>query len=103
MSSTAIDKTQPLEKVQPQPGQGEPADAADTGPQQVLALTKAKVPQSEIARLLGISQSTVSRWKQKAREAQIGRRTAIAQTTMCVIITACIIVITIAVAHLAWP
>jgi orotate phosphoribosyltransferase-like protein len=97
MSTADSQATQPIPA---DPGQQ--GDGTNTGPQRVLALVRAGLAQSEIATRMNVSQSTVSRWYNKAKEAQRGRRRAIALVVMCVVLTACAVVTTIAVSVIAF-
>ena len=79
---------------------------ADTGPRRVLQLIEeAGLTQTEVARELHVTQSTVSRWYKQAREAVSARRERHriwAMTVMYAILTVCMMILTAAVATLAW-
>lgn len=79
--------------------------AADSGPQKVLALTlydEKDMTQAEIAAELHVAQSTVSRWIKDARQAREIPYRAIARDGFLVLMAVCAVIITAAVATIAW-
>lgn len=77
----------------------------DSGPQKALALElyeKRNMTQTEIAAELDVVQSTVSRWIKDARQAREIPYRAIARDGFLVLMAACAVVVTIAVACIAW-
>lgn len=77
-------------------------DITDSGPQRVLALKDAGYTQAEIAAELHIAQSTVSRRLKDARHQREIHYRAIARDLFLVLMTVCAIVLTAAVATIAW-
>jgi predicted transcriptional regulator len=77
----------------------------DSGPQKVLALTlydEKEMTQTEIAAELGIAQSTVSRWIKDARHARDIHYRDIARDGFLILMAVCAVIITAAVATIAW-
>jgi DNA-binding Lrp family transcriptional regulator len=68
----------------------------------VLALAEQDIPQRAIARMLNISQATVTRRIKEALEARRERRRAILINAMLVYLTVLATVVAAAIASLAW-
>jgi len=77
-------------------------DITDSGPQRVLELKQAGFTQAEIADRLHIAQSTVSRRLKDARQAREIHYRAIARDLFLLLMTVCAVVLTAAVATIAW-
>jgi DNA-binding Lrp family transcriptional regulator len=76
--------------------------ALDTGPQAVLALAEQEIPQRTIARMLNISQATVTRRIKEAIEARRAQRRAILINAMLAYLTLLATVVTVALAWGTW-
>lgn len=77
-------------------------DLTDSGPQRVLELKEAGLTQAEIADRLHIAQSTVSRRLKDARQAREVPYRAIARDLFLIVMAICAVVLTAAVATIAW-
>ena len=92
-TATADQRTEPLPRE----------TGADTGPQQVLALTRQEgMTYRKVADLLHISPATVARRVRDARAEQRARYLARARIIMYAVLTVCAVITTAAVASLAW-
>jgi predicted transcriptional regulator len=76
--------------------------ALDTGPRAVLHLAEQGLPQRTIADLLHISQATVTRRLKEAVETRQAQRVRYAMIVFYSVLTLCAVVLTAAVASLAW-
>lgn len=78
------------------------SDVIDTGPQAVLELAEQKIPQRDIARMLHISQPTVSRRIREALEARQSQRRQILTAALITWLAVLATILTAAIACLAW-
>jgi predicted transcriptional regulator len=77
-------------------------DLTDSGPQRVLELKQAGYTQAEIAAELHIAQSTVSRRLKDARQAREIHYRVIARDLFLIVMAICAVILTAAVATIAW-
>lgn len=77
-------------------------DLTDSGPRRILELKEAGLTQSEIAAELHIAQSTVSRRLKDARQARDIHYRAIARDAFLIVMAVCAVILTLAVATIAW-
>lgn len=77
-------------------------DLTDSGPRRILELKEAGLTQNEIAAELHIAQSTVSRRLKDARQARDIHYRAIARDAFLIVMAVCAVILTLAVATIAW-
>jgi len=77
-------------------------DLTDSGPQRVLELKEAGLTQAQIAAELHIAQSTVSRRLKDARQSRDIHYRVIARDLFLIVIAVCAVILTAAVATIAW-